>query len=147
MSTFGDYLKNKRKELEMTMTDVQTVAGISQPSMSLFEKGTKIPSKRLLEKLADLYEVSHDEMFKMAEDAAEQLPAKQPEDKKEVKKRVNVTKVHRFDCSDGHAFYVPLNFPVSIEEMVTTLSVLQCPICHCDSKDITFNMKEYTISE
>ena len=148
MNTFGEYLKERRKELKMTMSDVQTVAGVSQPSMSLYEKGTKVPSRKTLVKLADLYDVSHEEMIQRAEDAKDMMePIEKPITPEVEKKVVAVSKAHKFNCVSDHTFYIPLNLPISIEDMVNILTSLHCPICHCGSKDITFNMKEYTISE
>ncbi len=148
MNTFGDYLKERRKELKMTMSDVQTVAGVSQPSMSLYEKGTKVPSKKTLIKLADLYDVSHEEMIQKAEDAKNMMePIEKPQTPQVVEVVAAVTKVHRFVCLDGHTFYIPLDLPISIEDMVKILTPLRCPICQCGSSNISINMKEYIISE
>ncbi len=148
MSAFGEFLKLRRKDLGMTMSDVQAVAGVSQPSMSLYEKGTKIPTKKTLIKLADLYEVSHEEMIERAGEAKAMIePTVAPPEKQAEKKVTAIGKVHKFNCLNDHTFYIPLNLPISIEEMVNTLTSLQCPICHCGSKDITFNMQEYAISE
>lgn len=148
MNTFGEYLKERRKALKMTMSDVQAVAGVSQPSMSLFEKGTKIPSKRLLIKLADLYDVSHEEMIQRAEDAKQMMePTEKSPTPPAAVKAVAASKIHRFICIDGHTFYIPLELPISIEDMMSILTPLQCPICHCGSKNISLNMKEYIITE
>lgn len=136
MSAFGDFLKHCRKEQNMTMNEVCTVAGISQPSLSHYEKGLKKATYPTLKKLADLYGVSHEEMIKRSEDMHI-----------EVAESEKPTKVHRFTCNNGHMFFIPLFLPISIEQMVSLLNVVQCPVCHCGSSDIAFNMKEYTISE
>jgi transcriptional regulator with XRE-family HTH domain len=149
MTIFGEYLKKLRKDLNMTMSDVQTVAGVSQPSMSNYENGTKVPTKKTLIKLADLYEVAHEEMMQRAEEAKEMMePTIVKPTPPQVEKKVTATgKAHKFNCLNDHTFYIPLNLPINIEEMVSILTSLQCPICHFGSKDITFNMREYTISE
>lgn len=145
MSNFGEYLKERRKNLKMTMSDVQTVAGISQPSMSLYEKGTKVPSKKTLVKLADLYDVSHEEMIQRAEDAKDMTePIEKPE--KVVVKPEGET-IHRFKCVQEHIFYLPINIDNSIEDLIALFNAMQCPICHCRGKDIKFNMRNKTIIE
>jgi transcriptional regulator with XRE-family HTH domain len=146
MNMFGEYLKERRKNLKMTMSDVQAVAGISQPSMSVYEKGTKVPSRKTLLKLADLYDVSHEEMIQRAEDAKEMMEPTETKVKLNPPLE-NTSKAHKFNCVNDHTFYIPLNLPISIEDMVHILTSVHCPICHCGSKDITFNMQEFTISE
>lgn len=49
---FGEYLKRCRKELDISLSDLHRLTGVSQPYLSQIESG-KIPSRKTILKLAN----------------------------------------------------------------------------------------------
>ena len=58
----GKYLLQKRKELNKTQKDIADILGITYQAVSRWENGDSIPDIETLGLLADLYDVSIDEI-------------------------------------------------------------------------------------
>jgi SOS-response transcriptional repressor LexA len=58
----AENLKKLRAEKGYRVTDVANIIGVSQPSVSAWENGKKLPRASTLQKLAKLYEVSSEEI-------------------------------------------------------------------------------------
>jgi transcriptional regulator with XRE-family HTH domain len=59
---FKDVLKRKRKDLRMSQIELAERVGVSNRSISEWEKGSREPTLFLLEALADFFECSLDEL-------------------------------------------------------------------------------------
>lgn len=63
---FGKYLKQLRKERQLTTRQVEAYADVSNSYLSLLERGKRRPSPDILKKLASVYKVSYAELMKAA---------------------------------------------------------------------------------
>ncbi len=68
---FGEYLKQRRKELGYTMKDVGRLVDCHYSLISAYELGKRRPSLRVLKKIADLFELSYLELLKMRDNLKE----------------------------------------------------------------------------
>lgn len=59
---FKDVLKRKRKDLRMSQVELAERVGVSNRTISEWEKGSREPTLFLLEALADFFECSLDEL-------------------------------------------------------------------------------------
>ena len=65
--TIGPYLKNVRKQKNLTLRAVEERTGISNAYLSQLENNKiSFPSPKFLNKLAALYEVSYEQLMKLA---------------------------------------------------------------------------------
>lgn len=53
--------------------------------------------------------------------------------------------VHRFDCKDGHTFYIPLNLPMDVRKFADMCLEMQCPRCGMRSKGIHVDARKYMV--
>ncbi len=56
----GKRLKELRNEAGLTQTKVAKAIGVSEPTISLWERGERTPNIEMLSKLCDFYDVSAD---------------------------------------------------------------------------------------
>lgn len=68
---FGEYLKQRRKELGYTMKEVAVLVDCHYSLISAYELGKRRPSLRILKRVADLFELSYLELLKMRDDLKE----------------------------------------------------------------------------
>jgi HTH-type transcriptional regulator, competence development regulator len=78
MNTFGAYLKQLRKDRQLTLKQVEKAAGVSNAYISQVERGLRNPPQpEVLRRLAKVYEVSQRELMVAAghleDDSAEQM--------------------------------------------------------------------------
>ncbi|MFP5109682.1 helix-turn-helix domain-containing protein [Neobacillus sp. C211] len=59
----GSRLKELRKQKKMTLKEVGDYLSLTGVAVSAYEKGTRKPSPNTIEKLADLYDVSVDDIY------------------------------------------------------------------------------------
>lgn len=59
----GSRLKELRKKKKMTLKEVGDYLSLTGVAVSGYEKGNRKPSAEVIEKLADLYEVSVDDIY------------------------------------------------------------------------------------
>lgn len=65
--SLGDYLRNLRDALRMTLREVEKSAGVSNAYLSQLENGKlKRPSPQILHKLAGVYRVSYESLMEKA---------------------------------------------------------------------------------
>ena len=57
MITMGDKLKAARKKMGLRQEDVSAVLGVERQCISQYERSANFPSRKNLEKLAELYNV------------------------------------------------------------------------------------------
>lgn len=50
---------------------------------------------------------------------------------------------HKFTCSNGHIFFVPLHLPQSISAIAPVLKSLRCPICQ--DRQVSLEFKSYRV--
>lgn len=60
MDTFGDRLKQLRKEKNLTQENLASIFFLNKSSISRYEKNSQIPENDLLQKIADFFDVSTD---------------------------------------------------------------------------------------
>ena len=60
METFGDRIKNLRKEKGLTQQSLADLLFITKSSVSKYEHNINIPENELLQKIADIFDVSID---------------------------------------------------------------------------------------
>ncbi|MBP3707080.1 MAG: helix-turn-helix transcriptional regulator [Clostridia bacterium] len=60
-------LRNKRKELNMTLEDMSKVIKIGIPTISDYEKGKKYPRAENIWRLKEAYQLSDEELLKWIE--------------------------------------------------------------------------------
>ena len=58
MSGFSEKLRALRRRQKMTQADLAEQLGISKSAVSMYERGNREPELELLERMADLFEVS-----------------------------------------------------------------------------------------
>ncbi len=110
-------LKLLRKRKGMLQDDVAKYLGLTRPAYSHYETGKRVPDGEMLEKLADLFEVTIDELMgrSPAEDAGrhlEEVPELVPEDE------VMIPLVASLRCGPGHSgepftYIKPIPVPAS----------------------------------
>lgn len=52
--------------------------------------------------------------------------------------------VHKFICSNGHYFYVPLNLPQPVEKVGQLFKRIRCPYCRTSELNLHFRSFEIT---
>lgn len=65
---FSNLLKVLRTEKELSQTQLAAVLGITQDSISLWEKGKRVPDTQYVVKLADFFGVSTDYLLGRSDD-------------------------------------------------------------------------------
>ena len=78
MNNFGDYIRKKRLELDLTQSEMADKLGISQNFVAYIEKNERNPSKDVIKKLADLFSVPTDKLYLMANPDLEKIFKKNP---------------------------------------------------------------------
>lgn len=63
--SFGSYLMERRKSLNLTLKDVAEHCGVSINYISLIERGEKTPSDKVLQKLEEVLEFENGKLFSM----------------------------------------------------------------------------------
>ncbi|MHA2894773.1 helix-turn-helix domain-containing protein [Bacillus fungorum] len=63
MNIIGERILELRKERKLTQEKIGENIGVSKQTISKYEKGTKIPSRENIEKLADFFNVPTDYLF------------------------------------------------------------------------------------
>lgn len=61
--TFGNNIKNLRVKKNMTQSDLAEKLNLSRPTIGRYETDERFPDKETIIELAELFEVSIDEMF------------------------------------------------------------------------------------
>lgn len=56
MESIGDRIKNRRKEMQLTQTDIFNICGIRSGALSRIENGTSVPSVILFYKISQVLE-------------------------------------------------------------------------------------------
>src|SRR5260221_13836275 len=77
-SSFGSWLKQRRKALDLTQTDLAEQIGCALTSIQKFEADVRRPSKQITERMADVLAISLDErasFVAFARDTVVSLPA------------------------------------------------------------------------
>jgi transcriptional regulator with XRE-family HTH domain len=65
-STVGDIIRRQRELNEISMRQLATMAGISNPYLSQIERGLRAPSDKVLEAIAATLETSVDRLYEQA---------------------------------------------------------------------------------
>ncbi|WP_066638980.1 helix-turn-helix domain-containing protein [Desulfolucanica intricata] len=60
---FGNYLKQLRENMKLSTRQVQLACGVNSSYVSQIERGLKMPSPSILEKLALVYNVSYENLM------------------------------------------------------------------------------------
>lgn len=60
MLKFKDRFKNLRDELELSQTEIGLILNVSQKTVSNYELGNRFPDEDMLNKIAELFDVSVD---------------------------------------------------------------------------------------
>ena len=76
---FGDVIRARRRELDLTQDEVAARIQISTPYVGHLESGKRHPSDKIVTKLADVLGLDHREMFFLANPHAHALLAAEPE--------------------------------------------------------------------
>lgn len=63
VENIGQYLKEKRKEKALTLSEVATMLNLSSGYISRIERGTSNPSKDVLHKICNIYEIPISEIL------------------------------------------------------------------------------------
>ncbi|MBD3366270.1 helix-turn-helix domain-containing protein [candidate division WWE3 bacterium] len=63
----GRYMRNRRKELEMTQEDLASEVGLTTSTISLYESGDRTPPLKTLEKIAHALQIDISEFFTVKE--------------------------------------------------------------------------------
>ena len=67
MSEFGEKLINLRTKCGLSLKDACQKVGIPQSRLSELERGVRIPTAGQIKNLENFYEISNDELGKLAE--------------------------------------------------------------------------------
>jgi transcriptional regulator with XRE-family HTH domain len=65
-AALGDIIRRQRELNELSMRQLATMAGISNPYLSQIERGLRAPSDRVLEAIASTLETSVDRLYDQA---------------------------------------------------------------------------------
>ena len=76
---FGDVIRARRREMDLTQDEVAARIQISTPYIGHLESGKRHPSDKIVAKLADVLGLDNREMFFLANPHAHQLLATEPE--------------------------------------------------------------------
>ena len=63
MKNYGEYLRHERTIRNLSQAQVAKAIDISQQAISYYEKNINIPAIDIVERLADFYEISIDELI------------------------------------------------------------------------------------
>lgn len=63
METIGQILRNKRQELGLLLRQVSAYVDIDQAILSKIERNERKPTKKMLERLAEILELDKDELL------------------------------------------------------------------------------------
>ncbi|WP_066640115.1 helix-turn-helix domain-containing protein [Desulfolucanica intricata] len=62
-TAFGNYLKQLRENIKLSTRQVQLACGVNSSYIFQIERGFKMPSPAILEKLAIVYNVSYENLM------------------------------------------------------------------------------------
>lgn len=65
-STLGEIIRRQRELNELSMRQLASMAGISNPYLSQIERGLRAPSEKVLESIARTLETSVDRLYEQA---------------------------------------------------------------------------------
>jgi transcriptional regulator with XRE-family HTH domain len=65
-AALGDIIRRQRELSELSMRQLATMAGISNPYLSQIERGLRAPSEKVLEAIAATLETSADRLYEQA---------------------------------------------------------------------------------
>lgn len=115
MSVIGDYIRKKREENEMNITDLAKKAKISRPYLSQIESGTRNPSPEILRKLHKPLNLTHHELMYKADyiskEAYDLLSRKQ-----ELRERLDEIKIPAADESTQQLNRPKKNYDININD-------------------------------
>ena len=60
MLKFKDRFKNLRNELDLSQSEIGTILNVSQKTISNYEVGKRFPDEKMLNKMADFFDISVD---------------------------------------------------------------------------------------
>lgn len=63
MLKFKDRFKNLRNELDLSQSEIGAILSVSQKTISNYELGKRFPDEKMLNKMADFFDVSVDYML------------------------------------------------------------------------------------
>ncbi|WP_020578995.1 helix-turn-helix domain-containing protein [Actinopolymorpha alba] len=63
ISTLGDYLREQRRNAELSLRQLADLAGVSNPYLSQIERGVRKPSAEVLQQLAKALRVSAEVLY------------------------------------------------------------------------------------
>lgn len=132
METLGKNIANRRKMLHLTQEELADKLGVSAQAVSKWENDISIPDISLLINLADLFEVSLDELIRN----------KQPETRllaKEIRKPVDKMVIRLvINSSDGDK--IKINLPMALVKLGIAISgENSMKIGNVDLKNIDFD--------
>lgn len=132
METLGKNIANRRKMLHLTQEELADKLGVSAQAVSKWENDISIPDISLLINLADLFEVSLDELIRN----------KQPETRllaKEIRKPVDKMVIRLvINSSDGDK--IKINLPMALVKLGIAISgENSMKIGNFDLKNIDFD--------
>lgn len=52
-------------------------------------------------------------------------------------------KIHRFECTNKHIFFIPLNLPQELMILSEAMQKMKCPLCDC--KEINISANEFVV--
>lgn len=84
MQTIGLRIKNRRKELRLTQTDIKSAVGISSGNISDIENGNRLPAASTLVQLAHILECSTDWILTGITPTSENLATSDSGDERET---------------------------------------------------------------
>lgn len=63
LADLGSYIRDQRRQAELSMRKLADIAGVSNPYLSQIERGLKRPSAEILQQLARALEVSAESLY------------------------------------------------------------------------------------
>ena len=63
LDALGSYIRDQRRQAELSMRKLADLAGVSNPYLSQIERGLKRPSAEILQQLARALEVSAESLY------------------------------------------------------------------------------------